>query len=452
MDWLPEDHLAFFVLDVVKELDLRSIHAHYERDHRGAAPYDPRMMVALLLYAYCMGTPSSRRIERKTHEDVAFRVICGGQQPDHTRISEFRRIHLKSLSGLFFQVLKLCQAAGLVQLGHVAIDGTKVKANASKHKAMSYDRMLKAEAELQEKVKILLAAAEKADAADDKHYGKGKRGEELPEELRRAESRLKKIQEAKRALEAEAQARKEREAASKATTPTDGDDGGGKTGSGPKDDASVASSPASEELPSHRVPAYADGTPKPKAQRNFTDPESRIQKANDGFVQGFNCQAAVDEAHQIIVGQAVTNQPPDVEHFAPLLADVIENCGAAPATATADAGYYSEANTAYAAAHGVDVYIATGRTKHQADPPVSNEKPAEEMTAKERMTQKVKSEKGARIYSRRKCTVEPVFGQIKHARGFRQFLLRGVEKVRGEWSLICGGHNLLKLHRAAVAG
>jgi transposase len=154
MDWLPEDHLAFFVLDVVKELDLRSIHAHYERDHRGAAPYDPRMMVALLLYAYCMGTPSSRRIERKTHEDVAFRVICGGQQPDHTRISEFRRIHLKALSALFFQVLRLCQAAGLVQLGHVAIDGTKVKANASKHKAMSYDRMQKAEAELQAKVKL----------------------------------------------------------------------------------------------------------------------------------------------------------------------------------------------------------------------------------------------------------------------------------------------------------
>jgi transposase len=455
MDWLPEDHLAFFVLDVVKELDLRSIHAHYERDHRGAAPYDPRMMVALLLYAYCMGTPSSRRIERKTHEDVAFRVICGGQQPDHTRISEFRRIHLKALSALFFQVLRLCQAAGLVQLGHVAIDGTKVKANASKHKAMSYDRMQKAEAELQAKVKTLLAAAEKADSADDKHYGKGKRGDELPEELRRAESRLKKIQEAKRALEAEARARKQREAASKTTKPTDDDDDDdGKAGSGgaqaPKGDASVASAPVSEDLPTHKVPAYADGTPKPKAQRNFTDPESRIQKTNDGFVQGFNCQAAVDEAHQIIVGQAVTNQPPDVEHFAPMLAAVIANCGVAPATATADAGYYSEANATYAAALGVDVYIATGRTKQPADPPVTDEKPAEEMTAKERMTQKVKSEKGARIYSRRKCTVEPVFGQIKQARGFRQFLLRGVEKVRGEWSLICGCHNLLKLHRAAL--
>ncbi len=475
MDWLPEDHLAFFILDVVGELDLTAIHARYEGDLRGAPPFDPRMMVALLLYAYCVGTPSSRRIEKRTHEDVAFRVITGGQQPDHTRISEFRRIHLEALKGLFVQGLLLCREAGLIKLGHVALDGTKVKANASKHKAMSYERMQKKEGELEQRVKELLAAAEKADVDEDKLHGKGRRGDEVPEDLRRAESRLKKIREAKAALEAEARAQMLADAQADEQPAADGEpaaptdeqpaaDGqpvalADERPAPPTDEQSAAlpdEQPAaaapSASLPTHQVPAYVDGTPKPKAQRNFTDPESRIQKTNDGFVQGFNCQAAVDEQHQIIVAQAVTNQPPDVEHFVPLLEQVVANCGAAPEATTADAGYYSEDNVVRAAQLGTDVYIATGRKKHDEPAVVTHGQPPAGLTAKERMAHKVRTKKGAAIYARRKCTVEPVFGQIKQARGFRQFLLRGVDKVRGEWSLICLTHNLLKLHGATVAG
>src|SRR5229473_3598657 len=268
-DWLPEGHLAYFVMDVVRELDLADIKGHYEKELRGYPPYHPQMMTALLLYGYCSGVASSRKIERKTYEDVAFRVIAAGHHPDHTAISEFRRIHLEALSGLFVQVLQLCRKAGLVKLGHVALDGTKVKANASKHKAMSYERMKEKERELKTKVKALLEAAKNEDAYEDQKYGVSRRGDELPEELQRAKSRLAKIRAAKRALEEEA-----------AQGPDDGEGGSGTS------------------LPNHRVPATKEGKPAPKAQRNFTDAESRIQKSGDGgrglFLRGQRARGAGD--------------------------------------------------------------------------------------------------------------------------------------------------------------
>lgn len=431
LDWLPEGHLARFILELVKELDLTSIYAHYERELRGYPPHHPLMMVALLLYGYCVGVPSSRKIERKTHEDVAFRVISGGEHPDHTRISEFRRVHLEALAELFVQVLKLCQKAGLVKLGAVALDGTKVKANASKHKAMSYDRMQADEQRLREKVAELLASAEKIDAAEDAEYGAGRKGDELPEELQRAQNRLKKIREAKAALEAEAKQGKAEEQAAK-----DNDD----------------PPPGAREtrLPKHKVPTTAEGNPTDKAQRNFTDPDSRIMKTGDGYVQGYNCQVVVDAAHQIIVAEAVTNQPPDPEHLVPLLVKTVDNCGAKPEKLIGDAGYFSENNVCESQKWGIDPYIATGRQRHGKTPaPVRGRAPSG-MTVKEAMARKLATKAGKAVYSRRKTIVEPVFGQIKEARGFRRFLLRGLEKVRGEWSLVTLTHNLLKLHRAAA--
>lgn len=435
LEWLPAGHPAYWMLDVVAALDLSEFYAYYERQARGAPPFNPQMMVGLLLYGYCVGVASSRKIERRTYEDVAFRVIAGGQHPDHTRISEFRRIHLKALERLFVQVLRLCQKAGLVKLGHIAIDGTKVKANASKHKAMSYEYMKKKEAELEQRVRELLSAAEAADQQEDREYGKGVRGDELPEELRRAESRLERIREAKAALEAEAKQQREQKPREK--KPSDDD------GRPPVDKAS--------ELPSHRVPTLKDGSPTPKAQRNFTDPDSRIQKAGNGFIQGYNAQTAVDAERQIIVAHAVTNQSPDVEHLVPMLDRVNENCQQAPKKMSADTGYFSDQNVHETEARGVEPYIATGRQKHGEIPVSTKGRPKANLTLKERMRRKLATKKGAQVYARRKAIVEPPFGYIKAARGFRQFLLRGIEKVRGEWSLICLTHNLLKLHAAEAA-
>ncbi len=407
-DWLPSGHLAYFLLDVVGQLDLTAIVAPYQRELRGKPPHDPRMMVTLLAYGYCVGVPSSRKIERKTHEDVGFRVIAGGNHPDHTALSEFRRIHLAALAGLFLQVLKLCRKAGLVKLGQVALDGTKVKANASKHKAMSYDRMQKGEAELAAKVAELLRAAEELDADEDARYGKNRHGDELPEELLRTETRLARIRALKAELEAEAKEQHAERAAAR-------DD----------DDAPPPTSTTSD-LPAHQIPTDNQGAPTPKAQRNFTDAESRIMKTGDGFVQGWNCQTAVDAEHQIIVAQAVTNQPPDVEHFVPLLRQIVSNCGAVPAQSLADAGYYSEANVIAAEALGTDPYIATGRLKRGESPPSVRGRPRADLTAKQRMARKLATKRGASVYARRKAIVEPVFGQIKEARGLRRFLLRGL--------------------------
>ncbi|MFN0063933.1 MAG: IS1182 family transposase [Myxococcaceae bacterium] len=425
LDWLPEGHLARFVLEVVAELDLSTIYAPYEKELRGYPPYEPRMMVGLLMYAYAVGVTSSRKISRKTQEDVAFRVLSANQSPDHSRISEFRRRHGARFEDLFVQVLKLCQKAGLVKLGHVALDGTKLKANASKHKAMSYDRMQKEETRLRERVKELLAAAESVDAEEDARYGKGMRGDELPEELRRAEGRLERIREAKKALEAEAKKAAE------------------------KDDDDDDAPPRAEDLPSHQVPHTAEGTPTPKAQRNFTDPDSRIVKTGNGFMQGFNAQAVVDAEHQVIVAQALTNQPPDVQHLPAMVDRIAEHLAQLPAKLSADAGYFSEENVAWAESVGVNPYIATGRKKHgQEAPPIVRGRPPEGLTPRQRMARKLETKKGKDVYRMRKAIVEPVFGQIKEARGIRSLMRRGLRAAQQEWAFICATHNLLKLFRA----
>jgi transposase len=411
-DWIAEDHLARFIVDVVESLDLSAIEETYTEE-RGYPPYHPGMMVGVLLYAYCTGTYSSRKIAAKLADSVAFRFLAAGNQPDFRTISEFRRRHGAALAALFVQGLRLCRQAGLVKLGRVAIDGTKIKANASKHKAMSYGRMKQAEAALTQEVAELLRRADAADRDEDQRYGADRRGDELPAELARRESRLQRIREAKAALEAEA--RSEAEA-------------GGRP-------------PES-------------GTPPDKAQRNFTDPEAKIQKTSDGFIQGYNAQIAVDGGPaQIIVAQHVTPAAPDVQQLVPAVTTITTTLRRKPRSVLADAGYWSESNVHALEAKSIEPFIATGRQKHSEPAAVARRgRPPEGLTAKERMARKLATLRGHAIYARRKAIVEPVFGQIKHARGFRQFLRRGVVRVQQEWALVCLSHNLLKLHGATVSG
>jgi transposase len=402
-EWLPEDHLAYFISDVAEELDLGEIYEAYNSSEGGQPAYHPLMMVKILLYGYSVGVASSRKIERKLREDVAFRVLSAGSYPDHDTIAEFRKRHLGALSKMFIQVLEMCQKAGLVKLGHIAIDGTKMKGNASKHKAMSYGRMREKEEELRKKVEEVMKKAEDTDEEEDKKYGKGKRGDELPEELRFHKKRLEKIREAKAALEKEAKERK------------------------------------------------PEGLPEDKVQRNFTDPESRIMKdsASKSFIQGYNSQAAVDWKSQIIVAADAMQVGVDKEQLKPMLEEVKENTDEYPKEVSADAGYYSEENVKYAEGKGIETYIAPERLEHgewYRIGVVRGRKP-KGLGVKELMRRKLRTKKGKKTYSKRKETVEPVFGQIKQVRGFRQFLLRGLEKVRAEWRLICLTHNLLKLFR-----
>lgn len=409
-EWLPENHLAYFVSDVVDNLDLSALDAVYGNEKRGQPPYDPLMLTKVLVYAYCVGVFSSRRIERKLQEDIAFRVLAAGNQPNFRTISDFRKIHLKTLEGMFEQVLKIALEAGALKVGRVALDGTKMKANASKHKAMSYDRMREKEKTLKAEVKELLSQAEAADAEEDTRYGKNRRGDELPEELQRRETRLKKIREAKRAVEARARAKAEAE------------------GSDPK-----------------------QAQPQDKDQYNFTDPESRIMRGADGFVQGYNAQAAVEPELQLIVGQTVTDAANDKEQLLPLIATIENQSGQRPEQILADSGYCSEKNLE--ALEGeperrIEGYIATERQKHdEYKQPCPRGPLPKGATRVDQMRRKLKTKAGKTIYAARKAIVEPVFGQIKQARGFRQFLLRGIAKVRGEWALICLTHNILKLHR-----
>jgi transposase len=459
-DWLPERHLARFVSDVVDGLDLSAIYAAYNRkDGRGLAAYHPVMMVRLLLYGYCLGVASSRQIERRTHEDVAFRYLAADQHPDHDTIASFRQTHLQNLAGLFLQALRLCEKAGLVKLGHVAIDGTKLQANASKHKAMSYERMNEKEKALKAEVEKLLEEAARTDADEDAKYGKGKRGDELPAELARRESRLKKIAEAKAALEQEA---RERAVAAKAAAEArleerrkQEQERGQKIGGRPP-----------------QVPDPEQAKPEPKAQRNFTDPDSRIMKdgATKSFLQGFNAQAAVDDTAQVIVGCAITQQANDKQQLAPMIQQVEQNLGRKPEKATADAGYFSVAAVTDPRVNGVELLVPPDRQKQEAttegageltqepaklakEPP-SAEVPADAALAQaivaEAMRQKLRSPEGRAVYKMRKAVVEPVFGQIKECRGFRRFLFRGLKKVEAEWQIICLTHNLLKLFRAGV--
>ena len=415
-EWLPADHLAHFISDVVESLDLSAITKRYAGEERGYPPYHPGMMVKVLLYAYCIGVASSRKIEKRLCEDVAFRVLAANNTPDFRTISDFRKDHLRALAGLFLQVLKLCQKAGLVKLGHVALDGTKIKANASRHKAMSYKRMKEEETRLEAEIVELMKKAEAVDEEEDHRYGKDKRGDELPKEMAFRESRLKKIREAKEALEEDA-----------------------------KREAEIAAASNKKHT----------GVPADKAQRNFTDPESHIMPAPGGkhFIQAYNAQAAVDSTHQVIVAAEVTNKPTDRGQAEPMMEVVKTNTGQLPRQMSADAGYFSSDAVKNLTTIGIDVYMPPDKIGHRAVlPPAPRGRIPKNLSIADRMRRKLRTKKGKERYGLRKELPEPVFGQIKQARGFDQFLLRGSDKVSSEWKVICTGHNLLKLFRAHGQG
>ena len=436
-EWVPEGDLAHFVADLVESgtLDLSAIYASYEEEC-GYPPYDPRLMVKLLVYGYANGVMSSRKLERATFRDVAVRMLCADQHPDYRSIARFRKRHLEALGELFVQALRLCKRAKLVGFGSLALDGTKVRANASRHKAMSYERMVTKEqqleaeiAELRANVDVLLGEAERVDAEEDERFGADRRGDELPEELRRRETRLAKIKEAKQALEAEA---REAEAARRVEMAAEG---------------------KKPRTPPNGRDPFA---PKPKAQRNFTDPESKIMKTSDGsFHQCYNGQAVVDSVAQVIVVAELSDQAPDTQQLEPALDQLDENLKEIAAelpegaTLTADGGYFSEENLSACEQHGLDPYIATGRFKHdepQAPPPRGPI--PKDATPKQRMARKTRTKKGREIYARRKAIVEPVFGQIGTVQDGCRVLIRGKPAARAQWRLECAIHNLLKLHRA----
>jgi transposase len=422
-DYVPKDHLSRLIVALVREeLDLSAIASSY-RSALGQPPFDPRMMTALLLHSYASGLYSSRRIAKASVERADFMMIVAGDPADFRTISEFRRRHLEALGGLFVQVLKLAEKAGLVKLGHVALDGTKIKANASKHKAMSYERMKKREAELKAEVDRWLEAAEAADAEEDRLYG-NKRGDEMPDWVADKEKRLAKIRAAKAELEAEATAAATEETRRRAEAEekriSEGRKKNGKT------------------------PAPPSAEPDGKSQRNFTDPDSRILKTKDGYIQGYNAQAAVDATAQIIVAHGLTASMSDHGQLVGLIDGIEANLGAKPKEASADSGYLSEANLQALADRDISAYVATGRAKRPAEV-----KRNIGGLLTQAMRDKLKRAGWRSRYRLRKQIVEPVFGQIKQARGFRQFLLRGIEKVPAEWAMICTAHNLTKLASAA---
>jgi transposase len=423
-DFVPAGHIAHFIRDTVREtLDLSKILSEYSED-RGHPPYHPAMMTALLLYGYSQGLYSSRRLAKACEERVDVMVVTGMNKPDFRTISDFRKRHLKALAGLFVQVLELCRKAGLAKLGHVALDGTKIKANASKHKAMSYGRMVDAEPKLAAEVADWMKTADAVDSAEDREHGAGRRGDETPDWIANKQKRLAKIREAKAALEAEAKAKAAAEKPqANSDDQVDEADRKGRPPNAPKD------------------------LPDAKAQRNFTDPESRIMKTKDGFIQGFNAQAAVDAESQVIVAQDLSQCGSDKQQLKPMLDAIKAANGRTPDQLSADAGYCSEANLEAVADTAIDAYIATGRQKHGAAD-AGGEAEAKPETKTLAMQQKLREGGFTGPYRLRKQTVEPVFGQIKQARSFRQFLLRGFDNVSAEWSLVCAVHNLLKLAAA----
>ena len=436
-DFVAKDHLACFVLNLVRDdINLAEITGTYGSE-RGQPPFDPTMMTALLLYSYCCGIYSSRRIAKACCERVDFMSIVALDAPDFRTISDFRKRHLKALGKLFGQILQLCETAGLVKLGHVALDGTKIKANASKHKAMSYERMEKRAAELEAEVAKWLSTAAAADAAEDKLHGRDNTGEEMPEWVADKQRRAERIRQAKAELEAEAKAAAEAKLKAAAAAQEQREAEGRRKG------GRKAAPPATE--------------PDAKAQKNFTDPESRIMKSKDGFVQAYNAQAAVDGEAQIIVAHDVTQSAVDCGQLVPMTDAIETNLGRKPEQLSADAGYCSEGNLEALENRSIDAYVATGRARDAVAGAVKGEaaaapEPAGEPTRVEAMRAKIKAGGHTSPYRLRKQLPEPVFGQIKQARGFRQFLLRGFEKVRAEWAIVCTVHNLLKLaHRRSLS-
>src|SRR2546426_103579 len=426
-EWLRADHLALYVSDVVESLDLSGILQVYEEgDGRGRPPYHPALMVKLLIYGYCIGKMSSRKLEQATYDDVAFRVLSCNQQPDHDSIAGFRKRHLKELGRLFVQVLQLCERAGLVKLGHVAIDGTKIKANASKYQSLSYARMKDAEQELATEVARLLSEAQRIDEEEDALYGQGKRGDELPAELRDRETRLARIRTLKAELEEEAKAAAEQARAEKEK------EAGAKRYRRPK----------------WEVSDEGEIVPLPKSKRNLTDPDSRMMKdlVTQSFQQGYNAQIGVDAQAQIIVGAKVVQAGNDQQQLVPMLQQVAQNLGSMPPVASADGGYFSAAALTHEAVRAVNLHVPPNQRPPELGA-LAEPLPAS-ASVQQRMWQKLKSPEGRAIYNLRAAIVEPVFAHIKHLRGFRQFLLRGLAQVEAEWLLVCMTHNLLKLFRA----
>lgn len=434
-DWLPEDHVARFISDVVDDLlDLSVVYASYETTD-GAPPYDPKMMLKLLFFAYSTGVTSSREMERRAQIDVAFRWLCANASPDYRSISRFRRRHLLALDDLFIQVLRLCGEAGLVSLGRVALDGTKLRASASRHKAMSHDRMGPRIEELKAQVAAILAEAEAIDSAEDEEFGEDKRGDELPKELATKEGRLAKLRAAKATIEAEAKEKASAKAKAKAVA--DGKDEAGATQAAEK--------------------AAAAARPNPKAQRNFTDPESRMMKTNDGFRYAYNAQTMVDEGSQVVLAAEVTQQAADVGELISMIAITEGNLEGAdiddsPELTLADAGYCSEANLQMIADAEINALVATGRIK--ANERVSDTprgRIPNDATQRERMARKMRTKAGRAHYARRKAIVEPAFGQMKVRQHAGHLRLRGLAGAQGEWTLHVICHNLRKLANVQIA-
>jgi transposase len=438
---LPEDDLVFFLLDLIPQLDLSPFHQHYAQDMRGQPPFDVTMMVTLLVYAYAVGVCSSRKIAAACERNLAFRAIVGDAPPDFRTISDFRKIHQTAFRPLFVEVLRLAGEMGMVKLGNLSTDGTKMGANASRHKAMSYGYMNKDIARLEAEIEQLLKQAEQIDAEQEAALG-SRRGDELPDELKRREDRLAKIRTAKARLEGEARAKAEEEQRRR--------------------DEEEAKRQAEGRHRRGKEPAPIDPTPEDKAQTNFTDPEAKIMKqSNKGFDYSYNAQAVVDAEEQIIVAAEVTNAANDKQQAVPMAQAALDNLNAAgierpkagdgtptPIPNTADTGYFSEKAVQELEEMGINPHLATGRQKHhEAAVPPSAAAPSAETSVKEKMQQKLRSPVGKALYAARKHIVEPVFGMIKSARGIRKFLLRGLEKGSAEWQLICLTHNILKIWR-----
>jgi transposase len=475
--------LVYFIIDTVSALDLsaieRAILFHSPdvargkaKDARGMKPFQPRMMVALLFLGYSKGLFSSRALHRATYEDVAMRVLCADEHPSHATIAGFRATFAAELAGIFVQILLIGQRAGMLGMTHWALDGTKIDANASKHKAMSYARMVQEEQRLKAEVAEIMARAEAADAQVSEEAGADDDASSGRGELKFRETRLARIRKAIAELEAEAAERNRRELAEaeekarlKAEEPgashsdkvqaerlAQRADGAAELAATKLEASGPVALPKEDVPPEHVLPEHEpvttkDGAPAPKAQRNFTDSDSRIMKTNGGFEQGYNCQAVVDEKFHMIVGQGVSNLSPDSTYAIPMMARALDAVGAVPEAATMDAGYWSEANGSALEAMGVDAHIALGRQKHGERPEPEQEEPlpTEPQTARQRMAAKLATADGKAKYARRKATVEPVFGRVKEVLGFRRFSMRGIVRARAEWSFVCAVHNLLKI-------
>jgi transposase len=419
-DWLPEGHLANFISDIVDDLDLTSFFGPYEGDGRRNRPFDPRMMIKIIVYGYAVGVRSSRKMAKKLHEDVAFRVLAAENFPAHRTIADFRQQHLKELAGLFIRVVQLAQEMGLLKVGTLAVDGSKVKANASKHKSMSYGRMKQEQQNLEKQIQEILEEAATIDAQEDRLYGEENTGDELPEELQRREDRLAKIKAAKKRLEQ----RQAEEDASRGRKPGDGR----KSPKGGRD--------FKRDF----------GVPEDKTQENFTDPDSRIMKGSEGYVQAYNAQIAVEETSQLVVATGLTQNAADNGELLTIIEAAEKTTGQVPPQVLADAGYKGEENFQRLEKKQIDGYISLGREGTQI-----NIIPDKGFPASKRMIEKLCSPSGRQRYKRRKAIVEPVYGWVKEILGFRRFSFRGLEKVRAEWDLVCLALNLKRLHALFAA-